>query len=167
MLPHLINTVAVLPFLVFNIISPLPAKTVTSGVHEAPAIILTEEPTISPISPIPDNTSYVESTPEIVSTPSTDVQSIAQQTLAEMGLSDQWDNVNYIFSHESGWNPSAVNHIGCIGLGQSCPGGSGLLNDCPDWQTDVACQTRHFTKYASRYGGWTGAYQFWINNKWW
>lgn len=76
--------------------------------------------------------------------------------------------MNYIFMKESSNNPGAVNAGGCIGLGQSCPGGSGLANDCPNWRNDVPCQIAHFTKYANnRYGGWGGAYNFWLNNHWW
>jgi hypothetical protein len=75
--------------------------------------------------------------------------------------------MDYIFTHESTNNPCAMNELGCIGLGQSCPGGSGLESDCPNWRTDVECQVRHFTAYANKYGGWAGSYAFWIANHYW
>lgn len=74
---------------------------------------------------------------------------------------------HFIYMHESGCNLLSVNANGCIGIGQSCPGGSGLAADCPDWQTNYACQNAHFTKYAQRYGGWAGSYAFWLANHWW
>jgi hypothetical protein len=74
---------------------------------------------------------------------------------------------HYIYMHESGCRLDAVNSIGCIGIGQSCPGGSGLARDCPDWRTNYACQNAHFTRYANRYGGWQGAYNAWLSKHWW
>jgi uncharacterized protein YabE (DUF348 family) len=74
--------------------------------------------------------------------------------------------VDYVFSRESHWNAAAVNGGGCTGLGQACPG-SKLAAACPSWQTDAVCQTRFFTGYANRYGGWAGAYNAWITKGWW
>lgn len=74
--------------------------------------------------------------------------------------------MQFIFQKESSNNPYARNAGGCLGLGQACPG-SKLLAVCPDLG-DVQCQINFFTAYAnSRYGGWDGAYQFWINHHWW
>ena len=72
----------------------------------------------------------------------------------------------YIYNHESGNNPARWNSSGCLGLGQACPAQK-LLNVCPDIN-DYACQDAWFTNYAvKRYGSWQGAYNFWIQNKWW
>lgn len=69
----------------------------------------------------------------------------------------------YIYDHESGNNPGAVNSIGCRGLGQACPGSKLLCSD-----TDYTCQDEYFTNYAmQRYGSWENAYVFWVNNHWW
>jgi hypothetical protein len=74
--------------------------------------------------------------------------------------SDDW-YMEYIFQHESSGNPYARNSIGCLGLGQSCPG-SKLTSVCPNLG-DVACQVTFFTTYAhDRYGSWKDAYLFWI-----
>lgn len=80
---------------------------------------------------------------------------------------DQFAAVDFIIGHESGWRPNAMSSRGCGGLGQACPA-SKLANVCPDWQIDPVCQLRFFNGYAvSRYGSWTGAYNFWLANHWW
>ncbi len=71
---------------------------------------------------------------------------------------------DYIFQKESGWRVDAVNSIGCIGIGQSCPNGSGLAKECPDWKTNLLCQVKHFKGYMERrpqYGTWAKAKHFW------
>lgn len=71
----------------------------------------------------------------------------------------------YIFNHESGNDPKRANSEGCLGLGQACPG-SKLLAVCPN--LDYGCEVNFFTAYAnSRYGGWGGAYSWWVNHHWW
>lgn len=68
----------------------------------------------------------------------------------------------YIYQHESGCNLSAVNSIGCRGIGQACPGSK---LPCA---ADYACQNAWFSNYAmQRYGSWEAAYYFWLNNHWW
>lgn len=69
----------------------------------------------------------------------------------------------FIYSHESGNNPGAVNSIGCAGLGQACPG-----SKLPCSLSDYACQDAYFTNYMlSRYGSWNAARAFWLANGWW
>lgn len=75
------------------------------------------------------------------------------------------DNVyaNYIYMHESGCNTEAVNWLGCTGIGQSCP--ASKIAYCG---TDYDCQNAWFTQYANAaYGGWAGAYGFWLQHSWW
>jgi resuscitation-promoting factor RpfB len=80
--------------------------------------------------------------------------------------SSDYQYVDFVISHESGWNPASVSANRCIGLGQRC-NPSVLINDCPGWQHDPVCQLKHFSGYAGRYGGWRGAYSFWQVNHWW
>lgn len=69
---------------------------------------------------------------------------------------------NYIYMRESGCNVNAVNPGGCRGIGQACPGSKLPCG------ADYACQNAWFTNYANAvYGGWEGAYNFWIANHWW
>lgn len=72
---------------------------------------------------------------------------------------------NYIYSHESGCNLYARNKSsGACGVGQALPC-SKLTNVCD--LSSYTCQNNFFTNYVnSRYGGWRGAYEFWLANKW-
>lgn len=68
----------------------------------------------------------------------------------------------FIYMHESGNRPEAVNSTGCRGLGQACPGSKLPCG------ADYACQDAWFTNYMkSRYGTWVNAKAFWLANNWW
>ncbi len=71
---------------------------------------------------------------------------------------------DYIYQKESGNNPGAINkQSGACGIGQAWP-----CSKMGCSLTDYACQDAYFTKYANdRYGGWQGAYNFWVQNHWW
>jgi uncharacterized protein YabE (DUF348 family) len=87
--------------------------------------------------------------------------------MARAGIApDDYTYADYVISHESGWRPDALSGNGCAGLGQACPA-SKLAAACPDWQNDPVCQLRYFTGYASRYSGWSGAYNFWLSHHYW
>jgi uncharacterized protein YabE (DUF348 family) len=87
--------------------------------------------------------------------------------MAEAGISSgDYGYVNFVISHESGWNPASLNGSGCAGLGQACPG-SKLAAACPGWQNNPVCQLRFFSGYAGRYGGWAGSYNFWVSHHYW
>lgn len=84
--------------------------------------------------------------------------------LPQTSVSGCGDNAeaNFIYMHESGCSTTSVNSLGCRGLGQACPGDKLPCGD------DYACQNDYFTNYANqRYGGWDGAYAFWIAHSWW
>lgn len=79
--------------------------------------------------------------------------------------SDCSDAKSCIYLHESGNDPTRLNSIGCLGLGQSCPA-SKLLAVCPTMDYD--CEDNWFTQYAiNRYGSWEAAWAFWQQNHWW
>lgn len=67
----------------------------------------------------------------------------------------------FIYQHESSCNLNAMNASGCRGIGQACPGSKLPCG------ADYACQNAYFTNYANKYGGWAGAYQFWLGHGWW
>lgn len=70
----------------------------------------------------------------------------------------------YIYDHESGNNPGAINAgSGACGLGQALP-----CSKMGCTLSDYACQDAYFDNYAiSRYGSWENAYYFWVNHHWW
>ena len=76
--------------------------------------------------------------------------------------------VDYIISHESGWDYHAVNRSsGAYGLPQSLPAGK-LASAGADWRDNPVTQLRWAHNYAvGRYGSWGGAYHFWTVNHWW
>ncbi len=76
--------------------------------------------------------------------------------------------VDYIISRESSWNYTATNpYSGAYGLCQALPG-SKMSSAGSDWETNPYTQMSWCNSYAiSRYGSWSGAYNFWLNNNWW
>ena len=85
------------------------------------------------------------------------------------GISDSdFGYVDYIISHESGWNYHAVNRSsGAYGLPQSLPAGK-LASAGADWRDNPVTQLRWANNYAvGRYGSWGAAYHFWTVNHWW
>ena len=85
------------------------------------------------------------------------------------GISDaDFVYVDYIISHESGWDYHAVNRSsGAYGLPQSLPAGK-LASAGADWRDNPVTQLRWAHNYAvGRYGSWEDAYRFWTVNHWW
>jgi uncharacterized membrane-anchored protein YhcB (DUF1043 family) len=69
----------------------------------------------------------------------------------------------YIYQHESGCRTTALNSIGCYGIGQSCP--ASKIAHCG---ASFECQDAWFRNYAvTRYGSTQAAYNFWLSHKWW
>jgi len=103
-----------------------------------------------------------------------DKQAVMRQ--AGIAASD-FPYVDYIISHEGGWCPTKWQneHI-CpgyyeplhpensssygYGIGQATPANK-MAAYGSDWRTNVVTQLRWATAYASRYGGWEGAYNHW------
>lgn len=109
--------------------------------------------------------------------PVTQIEVVGTKVTLPSGSHTDWMNeagvaagdqgyVNYIFTHESGWRPSASNGK-YYGLGQTNLGT--LTNACgATWASDPVCQIGVFTSYAnSRYGSWAAAYAAWTSKGWW
>jgi hypothetical protein len=79
-----------------------------------------------------------------------------------------WQYVDYIIEHESGWNYRAVNPSSlAYGLPQSLPA-SKLSSAGSDWKDNPVTQLKWATQYANeRYGGWQQAYNAWRSQNWW
>ncbi len=85
--------------------------------------------------------------------------------LAGIGPGD-YNYVDYIVSHESGWRPNAGSVSGPYGLCQAYPG-SKMAGAGSDWVSNPVTQLRWCNGYASRYGGWAGSYNHWLSNHNW
>lgn len=87
------------------------------------------------------------------------------QWLAASGIpASDWGYVDYIISHESGWNPDAVNaSSGACGLAQQLPCGKWPNT----WNDPVGALKDAHTYAVDRYGSWAGAYHHWAVNHWW
>lgn len=102
--------------------------------------------------------------------------------MALAGISpNDYQYVDYIVSHESGWCPTKaqgqvgycpvysgyVPPYGGYGLCQSTPG-SKMATAGDDWATNPITQLRWCASYAqAHYGSWAAAYQHWIAYRWW
>lgn len=88
--------------------------------------------------------------------------------------------VNYIVSHESGWCPTKAQgetYCPAVPVDPYTSGGYGLCQATPgdkmasagaDWQTNPITQLEWCNSYAhSSYGSWYNAYIHWINYTWW
>lgn len=109
------------------------------------------------------------------------VQETVQPSAPKYAPTTDNEAKNFIYQKESSMRLDAVNSLGCIGLGQSCPQGGktpALAIDCPDWQTNFACQDAFWNNYANThcdfhtgisicYKGWQGAYNFWLQYRYW
>lgn len=83
--------------------------------------------------------------------------------------SSDYSAVEYIISHESGWNASAVNTegSGATGLCQALPA-SKMASAGADYLTNPVTQLKWCTQYATeRYGSWNNALAWWQSHKWW
>ena len=83
--------------------------------------------------------------------------------------SSAWSYADHIIAKESGWNHLVHNMQGssAYGLCQALPG-SKMSSAGADWRTNPVTQLRWCNDYAvGRYGSWSAAHNFWINNHWW
>jgi uncharacterized protein YabE (DUF348 family) len=122
--------------------------------------------------------------PEIVARgKAVDIPADKSGIMAAAGIpSSDYGYVNYIISRESGWCPTKLqgqvgycpayapatipNGVG-YGLGQATPG-SKMASAGADWQTNPITQLKWATSYAnSKFGGWSGAYNYWQSHHNW
>lgn len=87
--------------------------------------------------------------------------------MKQAGIPASWfSSINYIVTHESGWNPHATNpSSGAYGLPQALPA-SKLAAAGRDWRNNPITQLKWMKSYVSRYGGGPGAAAFWRSHHW-
>jgi hypothetical protein len=101
--------------------------------------------------------------PVLVAGSHTDWMSEAGIPAADFGY------VDYIISHESGWDPVKWNYsgTGAYGLGQALPA-SKMAAFGADYMTDPVTQLKWANAYAcGRYGSWANAYAHWLDHRSW
>ncbi|MGV9001552.1 MAG: ubiquitin-like domain-containing protein [Candidatus Saccharimonadaceae bacterium] len=75
---------------------------------------------------------------------------------------ENWGYADFLVGKESGWNPNAVNKSsGACGLVQALP----CSKLGPSWNNPVVA-LNWANGYVNRYGGWEGAYNFWLTHYW-
>ena len=75
---------------------------------------------------------------------------------------ENWGYADFMVQKESGWNPNAMNKSsGACGLAQALPCSKLGAN----WNDPVVA-LNWMNGYVGRYGGWQGAYNFWLKNHW-
>jgi uncharacterized protein YabE (DUF348 family) len=107
--------------------------------------------------------------PQIVARGATiDINGDKTSIMAAAGIgAGDYAYANFIVSHESGWRPTAANPSGAYGLCQSLPG-SKMATAGPDWETNPITQLKWCDSYAvRRFGGWAGAYNYWLAHRNW
>jgi TP901 family phage tail tape measure protein len=94
-------------------------------------------------------------------------RSVAHALLQIRGWNDQFQALDYVIQHESGWNVHARNpSSGAYGLGQALPG-SKMAPFGADWRDSPNTQLRWMLDYiGSRYGDPRGAQRFWRAHHW-
>lgn len=150
----------------FSLAVPVEIEPVETTTTTMPTTTTTEAPTTTTTQP------PAPVTTEAPPPPPAEISGAPAEWMAAAGIPpENYDEVDYIMSRESGWNPAAISSNRCIGLGQNCPDRNGnywLDDACPDWQNDPVCQLRRFQEYAyGRYGGWDGAATHSRSSGWW
>ncbi|MBR2725870.1 G5 domain-containing protein [Candidatus Saccharibacteria bacterium] len=85
----------------------------------------------------------------------------------EAGVSEaDLESAIALIYHESGCRPDAANaYSGAYGIPQALPGNK-MASAGADWQTNPVTQIKWMSGYVSRYGGWQGAWAFWVAHHW-
>lgn len=160
---HFATIFAILIQLTNNFILPASVFSQPPKILSDP-IIITQKLTPVKIKPIAQTAVQPIQPARPIQTPQTPTPDPNAGNQAVSGCGDN-TYANYIYSHESGCSLTVRNAEGCIGIGQACPA-SKLLSVCPN--LDYACENSFFTSYANAtYGGWAGAYTFWLAHSWW
>lgn len=117
---------------------------------------------------------------EATKTAKTNLQPIPQATVSPTGQAitgskedwllasgipqSDWTYVDFIVKRESGWNPKALNKSsGACGLAQALPCAK---TGCANYSDPVCALKWQYGYVKARYGGYAGAYNFWLKSNW-
>jgi uncharacterized protein YabE (DUF348 family) len=94
-------------------------------------------------------------------------QAVCAGWAREAGVSEaDLESAIALIYHESGCRVDAANaSSGAYGIPQALPG-SKMASAGADWQTNPITQIKWMSGYVSRYGGWQGAWAFWVAHHW-
>lgn len=141
---------------------PSTDKQINNSAQEAPRENPKKEPEVkkveTPVQPIP------KPSPKPIQPKPVTYSGSKQQWMSQAGIPEsQWQYVDYIVSKESSWNPNAVNpNGGACGLVQALPCSKLGTN----WNDPVTALKWQHNYVNARYGGYAGAYSFWVANHW-
>lgn len=138
-------------------VTPTEAPVASEPVVEQP---VAETPVEAPVASEPVVEAPVEQPAPAPVVSDGSVQSIVQAVASERGWGSgaEWEAINFIISHESGWNPSAQNPSSTA---------FGLFQMLVETSGDVHTQAVNGMNYiAGRYGTPTGAMAFWNAHNW-
>ena len=95
------------------------------------------------------------------------VQALGEKMAAARGWTGpQWQCLDDVWTHESGWSVSAQNASGAFGIPQASPG-SKMASAGADWRTNPATQIAWGLSYiGAAYGNPCGAWSFWQSHFW-
>jgi hypothetical protein len=95
------------------------------------------------------------------------VRALGQQLAAARGWTGvQWQCLDSVWTHESGWGITAENPSGAYGIPQASPG-SKMASAGSDWRTNPATQIQWGLSYiANAYGNPCAAWSFWQSHYW-
>ncbi len=112
---------------------------------------------------------YVASICETKQETNSDISKDKKDIMSAVGIAeDDYQYVDYIVSHESGWDYQATNESsGAYGLCQALPGNK-MAESGSDWKINPITQMDWCNNYAiDRYGSWQEAQIFWKKDHWW
>ena len=105
--------------------------------------------------------------------PKTTISGNKEDWMRQVGIPESdWTYVDYIISHESGWNPCAyypgqsdcnATPTTACGIPQALP----CSKLGPNWSDPIHGLTWAHNYALERYGSWANAYAFWLSNSWW
>ncbi|HSX02438.1 MAG TPA: hypothetical protein VLI05_03955 [Candidatus Saccharimonadia bacterium] len=92
----------------------------------------------------------------VATPPQGDLKQLAYSILSSRGMADQWGAMDFIITHESGWNLYSRSAAGACGLPQANPCSKIVWGDANQ-------QINWFIGYCvGRYGSISGAYAHWL-----